>query len=404
MSMAQFSVKPENARTAADAESQLIRELDGIENEICSVRNQLGFQVAAKANIRNRLGSAANRVSGHRSSMSSMHSALQNVVNAYNRTENTITGNTNVEAAKIQNLSGSEYENSSYTDGSIKRLEDYFTGILEMPDFKEYHDYIFKRIESIKEFIGKVYHCDFSALGFLLSAPELLQGDIAAFNTFVSNIKDKVIDKTGIKAEAKVRGALYENKISCPNGSAGVSALVYDAYASAEAGLMSKDENGNLMINPHIDTKVGASFTALEAAGAYAVGDEWMGADVNGNVTVGKVSGQAELTAGLRDKDGSFNPHAKLDASAEAILIDAKAQAGATVLGTRAEVEGSVNVGIGAHANMEIGDGKISCDIGASLGIGASISFTIDYSGTVDAVKRATKGMAESILKKVKWW
>lgn len=402
--MAQFSVKPEGAKVTADAESKLIHELDNLENEIRVISNQLGFQVAAKANIRNRLNSTANRVAGHRSSMSSMHSALQNVVNAYNRTENTITGNTNVENAKIQNVPGIGYEGSDYNEGVLEKLQDYLNGILETIDDGEYRDYILGRIESIKDFIAKVYDGDLSALSFLLTIPNIIQGDIDAFNAFVDNIKDTVIDKTSFEAEAKTSGALYQNQISCENGSLGVSALAYEAYASAEGGLMSKDEDGNLIIDPHIDAKVGASFTALEAAGAYAVGDEWMGADASGNITVGKVSGQAELTAGLRAEDGSLDPHAKLNASAEAILIDAKAQAGVTVLGTKAEVEGSVNIGVGAHANVEIGDGKIACDIGASLGIGASISFTIDYGGTVDAVKKAAKGMAESVWKKVKWW
>lgn len=402
--MAKFSVKPDNAKAAADAESKLIRRLDNLESEIRMVGNQLGFQVAAKANIRSRLNNAANRVSGHQSSMSSMHVALQNVINAYDRTENTITGSTNVENAAIQNAPGLGYVSSGYQEGVLEKFKNYLNEFLETIDGGEYRDYIFQRIESIEDFAEKIYNCDLSALGFLLSMPGLVQEDIDAFNAFVDNIKDTIIDKTGFEAEAKVNGAFYQNQISCENGSLGVSALAYEAYASAKGGLMSRNEDGNLIINPHIDAKAGASFTALEAAGAYAVGNELLGADVSGDVTIGKVSGQAELTAGLRDADGSINPHAKLDASAEAILIDAKAQAGVTVLGTKAEVEGSVNIGIGAHAKVEVGDGKITCDIGASLGIGASVSLTIDYGGTVDAVKKAAKGMAESVWEKVKWW
>lgn len=402
--MAQFSVKPDNAKITADEERRLIRDLDNLENEIRVISNQLGFQVASKAHIRNRLNSAANRVSGYRSGMSSMHSALKNVINNYSSTENAIMGNANVDNAKIQNANGIGYEGIGYREGTLKRLEDYLSNALQMIDDGEYRDYILKRIESIKDFVAKIYNCDLSALGFLLAMPNIIQGDIEAFDKFVDNIKETVIDKTSFEAETKVSGALYQNQLSCKNGSLGVTALAYNAYASAEGGLVSKDENGNLIIDPHINAKAGASFTALEVSGTYAVGDEWMGAGASGNVTVGKVSGEAELSAGFRDKDGSFNPHAKLDASAEAILIDAEAQAGFTVLGTKAEVQGSVNVGIGAHANVEVGDGKISCDIGASLGIGASISFTIDYGGTVNAVKKATKGMAEKILKKVKWW
>lgn len=111
--MAQFSVKPENAKATVDTESRLIRELSSLESEIRVVSSQLGFQVAAKANIRNRLSSAADRVTGYRNSMSSMHSVLQSVIDTYNRTENKITGNTNVETSKIQNVSGDSLESST---------------------------------------------------------------------------------------------------------------------------------------------------------------------------------------------------------------------------------------------------------------------------------------------------
>lgn len=111
--MAQFSVKPENAKVTAGTESRLILELSSLESEIRVINSQLGFQVAAKANIRNRLSSAADRVSGYRNSMSSMHSALQNVIDTYDQTEKKITGNTNVETSKIQNVSGNSLESST---------------------------------------------------------------------------------------------------------------------------------------------------------------------------------------------------------------------------------------------------------------------------------------------------
>lgn len=402
--MAQFSVKPDNVKSTINEESKLLRELDSLEDSIRAVSNQLGFRVAAKANIRSRLNNAADRVSGHRRGMSSMHSALQNVISDYTRTENAITGNANVGNATIHNVNGVGYEESHYKEGVLKKLEDYINGFFETIDNGEYRDYIFKRIEDIKKFLNQLSDYDPGALGFLLTIPNIIPADIDEFNKFVDNIKDTIIDKTGFNAEARWSGALYQNQISSEYGSLGVSVLAAEAYASADGGLISKDEDGNLIINPHINAKVGASATALEASGAYAVGNQWLGADAGGDITVGKVSAEAQLAAGLMDEDGFFNPHAKVDASAEAILIDAKAQAGATVLGTRAEVQGSVNVGVGAHAKVEFGDGKIACDIGASLGLGASVSFTVDYSGTVKAVKKAAKGMAESVMKKIKWW
>ena len=404
--MAQFSVKKNKVDSVISEEGKLANELSSLEREIRDIGNSLGFQVAAKANIRNRLSSAANSISAHCTDMNNMRSALQDTINAYERTEGTILGNLNVSSVQTQNTLGVGYEGSGYGESTYDKFMDYLNGIIDEIDDGEYRDYIQKRLKDIADFLASLRDgsLDFSPEDLLFGLPAMLQGDIDAFDTFIDNLKDSIVDKAGFEAEAKVSGALFEGQISCENGSLGVSIGAYDAYASAEGGLLSKDKDGNIIFDPHIDAKVGASFTALEAAGAYAVGDEWMGAGVSGNVTVGKVSGEASASAGLRGEDGSFNPHAKVEASAEAILVDARAQAGVTVLGTEAEIEASVNVGIGAHANVEIGDGKIACDIGASLGIGASISFTIDYGGTVDAVKKATKGMAESVWNKVKWW
>jgi len=108
--MAQFSVKKNNIDSVIDAESKLVSELSSLESEIRSVSNSLGFQIAAKANIRNRLNNAVTSVSAYRIAMNGMRSALQDTTNVYNRTENTILGNLNVGNAKAQNASEDGYE------------------------------------------------------------------------------------------------------------------------------------------------------------------------------------------------------------------------------------------------------------------------------------------------------
>ena len=52
-----------------------------------------------------------------------------------------------------------------------------------------------------------------------------------------------------------------------------------------------------------------------------------------------------------------------------------------------------MNFGIGAHADIGIVDHKIKCDIGASLGVGASIGFEIDTGGVVNAVSDMAKAI-----------
>lgn len=399
--MAQFSVKTKNARIQTADEEKWVKELGQIENEISSIGNNLGFRVTSQANIRSRINHAAERVEAHKSSMIGMKSALSDILDEYDRTEQQVVDNAQVKNAAISDAQGSHFDFNNLEESIIEKL---IKPLLTDIDGGEYAEYILKRLESIRDFIADIYDGDISILSELLMIPPLILKDVDAFNKYIDKIKDGIQDKikdvTSFDFDKKVRGALYDLEIAGEYGSLGVSASVYEAYASAEGGLFTKGEDGNLVFNPNIDAKMGASYTLLTANGDIAVGDEMLGAYANGNITVGQVSGEASLHASLRDENGAFNPNAQVHASAEAVLVEAEAQAGVTVLGTDINVSGSAYVGVGAHADINIGDGKIKCDIGAALGIGVSVGFEIDYGGTIDAIKKG----ASSVLSKIWPW
>ena len=399
--MAQFSVKTKNARIQTAEEERLAKELGQIADEVSSIGNNLGFRVASKANIRARINHAAGRVEAHKGSMSGMKSALGDILDAYDKAERQIVDNAQVKNAGLSDVQGTHFDFSKLEESIIKNL---IGPLLTDIDGGEYKEYILKRLEDIQDFAAKIYNGDPSVIGSLLMMPSLILNDIDAFQNFVDNLKDGIQDKikdvTSFDFDKKVQGALYDKQITAEHGSLGVSISAYDAYASAEGGLFTEDEDGNLVFNPNIDAKMGASYTLLTAAGDIAVGNEMMGAHANGNITVGHVAGEASLHASLMDEDGSFNPSANVHAGMEAVLVEAEAQAGVTVLGTDVNVSGSAYVGLGAHADFDIGDGKIKCDIGAALGVGFSIGFEIDYGGTVDAIKKGAK----SVLRKIWPW
>lgn len=361
--MAEFSVKTAQIRGIADEEKKIESELNNIENAVQNISNNLSFNAASKSRIETRLKGIAGRIGESKRGMQGMHFALLGVVNNYEKTEARICEHAGgILAYEIQNTGS--FGQTNY-------------GQIDSQQNKE---------------------------GTFITIPNLLTGGI---RESIKNLKEDIIDETGFKVSAKTNGAYYSEKIQCEYGSAGVTVFGYEAYTNAEGGIFTKDEEGNLLFNPHINTKMGASFSVLTVEGTYATGNNILGTDISGEVTVGQISGEVEASASLRDSDGNINPHAKLDANAELILIDAKAQAGVTVLGTKAEVKGSVNVGVGAHANLEIGDGKIVCDIGASLGIGASISIAIDYGGTVNAIKdiaNSALDIAKDVYDKLKFW
>lgn len=153
-----------------------------------------------------------------------------------------------------------------------------------------------------------------------------------------------------------------------------VDVAKYETHASAYAGLLTAGG------------AVGASFTAFSATGLAELGDDNLGLYASGTVTAGKVGAEASGSIGLFDKYGNVNPNAEIGVSAEAIGGEVSASAGAKVLGTDVGVTGSLNYGVGAHANVGFSDGKLSLDVGATLGVGASVKLDIDVSGTVNAV------------------
>lgn len=370
--MAQFTAVKKNMDSAVSAESGMADRLESLRGEVQSVSALTGFRVTAQANIRSRLSGLTEQIAAHRSAMSGMCSALQDAVDVYARTENLILGNMSADGGGSGAVGDSLAENgASDGDGPGGGFDDFR---------------------------------DWTLGDLLFGLPSMVRDAQEKLEDFRKRVQDAIMERTGFQVEARTEGSLFDYQLECENGSLGVTMGAYEAYASAEGGLFSEGEDGSLVFNPHVDAKMGASVTALELAGHYGVGDEMLGAEVSGNVTVGKVSGEASVSAGLMNEDGSFDPHLKADASAEAILVDANAKGDVSLLGTEVEAEAGVNIGVGAHANVEIGDGKISCDIGASLGIGVSLSLSIDYGGTVDAVKKAAKGMAENVLNKLKWW
>ena len=90
--MTQFTVRPKNAVSVTNTENNLANELSRYERDIRNISSALGFKIASEYNMRKRLNSAADRIDGHRRCVSSMSSALQEILNIYESTENELLG------------------------------------------------------------------------------------------------------------------------------------------------------------------------------------------------------------------------------------------------------------------------------------------------------------------------
>lgn len=211
-------------------------------------------------------------------------------------------------------------------------------------------------------------------------------------NTQGSSLKDKVMDGD---PKVKVLGKTYQGSLlhngtgaETANGLAGGEAYVDAGKVEAHAELFASGRGVGL--------GAGASAVALALGASGHLGNDMAGVHGEAGVAVHKAGVEAEAGVGF-DQNGNFRAGAK--ASAEYIGAEASGKVGADILGTDVDVTGSVNVGVGAHADVGFTDGTLKVDVGASLGVGVSVGVEIDISGTIDAVS----GWAESALGWLGW-
>lgn len=149
-----------------------------------------------------------------------------------------------------------------------------------------------------------------------------------------------------------------------------------------------------------IGASAGASVSLITAEAKRYLGTE--NTQVYGEIeaTIGRVGAKGGASVGLIDKNGDFNPSAYAEVSAEAIAAEVKGSVGGKIAGTDISATGKLNFGVGAHANVGIHDGKISVDLGASLGVGVGVKVDIDVSGTIKAIGSGVSKVG-SFLKKL---
>lgn len=191
-----------------------------------------------------------------------------------------------------------------------------------------------------------------------------------------------------LKKQAQLSASLYKGKFDLGDwGEVNVTVGEAEAHASVSAGLYVIGKDGEKRFSPGVDAEIGASVTALKVDWEnQLLGDENFGLNADAGITIGQASAKADATAQIFGEDGKLNLQLGASAKAEAIAAEVEGSIGLNVLGGEVGVSGSLNFGVGAHADVGFRDGVFKVDIGASLGVGASISFDVDVGGMVDTV------------------
>jgi hypothetical protein len=183
-------------------------------------------------------------------------------------------------------------------------------------------------------------------------------------------------------------------------GSGDIAIGKAEAYAGWSAGLYVLNADGTKKFSPGVKAECGASITAMEVNYKNQVlGDENLGVNVGAKVVAGQASLKGEAVAQLYNEDGRLDMQLDAGVSAEAIAGKLEGSAAVNVLGGSVGVTGSVSYGIGAHANVGYKDGVFKFDIGATLGVGASIGAEIDVGGMVNTVVDGASAVWDGIKK-----
>lgn len=391
--MGECKIKTSHVRAAAGEQRELAKQMKQLEDELRQIQNGLSFEIAQKQQIRQRLRNTGNTISSQSKELYDAAKVLDQIADIYETTEAQLAGyqvrKTMLEPltnlSEIRDLIPSFHWNPS----SVK--PDEILGVV-LPGF-------------LKE-ISKKYLSNFkTSYGWNQNIEDKV-ADIS-YSKNKENIKDStigVIEKVLEKRWEKETSLYHaEGMVGDRKGSYGKSELdvfKQNSYAELYAGpYYVETESGEKKLRVAAGVSAGYTMTALSMTQEARLGNDYLNAYAGTEITLGRVEGSAEAVIGLHDAKGNFNPTAYVGLAGGATLAEVSGKAKANILGVGVGAEAKVSVGVEAHAKAGYKDGKLSVDVGASLGIGGSIKLEVDIGGAVNAVEGAARAVWTNFIK-----
>lgn len=435
--MAKIWIEPSKAKNVLSLGRALERVLDSMSREVDGVRGGLRYKIASQEQISARLRDVVKQLERESSAAGALHAGLEQVIARYERAENRNREQAVPPTSSVQEEAGSSFSAEDLISETGKSIWDVFPNLIIPPSFWTLLDTLFPTPAGpISPFIPgaldilfpgasgdtaqeedspwftktgasgdiakkdwkddliphKVYYKDMETGEITAVDPN----DKEAMEKFKKHNKNAVpVDLTLASVGVKGETAFWDGSISGQTdwggheGSAAFGKLEGNAAAYIGWG--------------GIGASIGGSFSAFTAKERGYLGSE--DTNVYGEVSVdaGKIGANAGAGVGIFNADGNFDPKLYAGASAELIGGEISGKVGGEIAGVDVGVEGSLNYGVGAHANVGYNDGKFSFDIGASIGVGASVKFEIDVSGAVDAVTETASDVWSGITDLFGW-
>lgn len=217
---------------------------------------------------------------------------------------------------------------------------------------------------------------------------------------------------TLIEASKKVSAdySVFEANAEIENEKGSASASIHgirvQGYAEGKGGIyideLKHGDKKSYGAEIGVSAAIGVSATLLDASAEATYHTPVEGVDVHAKVDtkIGNASAGASAQVGIVDGKAALYA----GASAEANLVEVGGEIGVNIGGVDATVGGEFVVGVGAHANAGYYDGVMKVDVGASVGIGAELSFEIDIGGAVENIQKNVDNIrkgAENIGKNI---
>ncbi len=260
------------------------------------------------------------------------------------------------------------------------KVEDEMTSSLNFEDIGPIGDAIDNKLEDIQDRFGIPHDKDEEEV-YIKDGKEISKEE-------AGNFYEREAALAEINSTASVSASLYDGEFRLGDeGKITATVCEAEAHASVSAGMYVIAADGTRRFSPGVKAEIGASVTAFEAEWEQQwLGDEMLGLNTDVTATVGRAEAQMEAVAQIWGENGDLDVQVNAGVSAELIGGEIEGSAAVNVLGGEIGIKGSVNYGIGVHADIGYKDGVIKCDIGASLGLGVSVGLELDVGGMVDTV------------------
>ena len=255
-----------------------------------------------------------------------------------------------------------------------------------------------KDIKKPDEKVHKVYK---QGKGWLTK--EEIDNETQTFSKKVGTLLE--YELMNVHGEATLLGAEVSGEYGCLKGSASAKLLTaeFDAHAGVGAYLV-KRPDGTYTTAYGLGVTAGASASVISVAASGSIGYSedgftYIGAGADVAAKVGEV--KAEVGACCQYVPGE-GLEIQASGSAGAYAVDATASGAVTIAGVKVEGSASFRVGVGVNASVGYKDGKFSFELGAALGIGFNLSFSIDFKELGKKIGDAIKSVAETVWNGVK--